>query len=256
MRTNLIKTELTPVEEVVSSDSGLLDMMIAFDTTGSMSSYIAAVRQHVTTLIPDLLKANPDMRIGIVAFGDYCDMVSAKEFGTAYQLLQPTREEKKLIDFVRTAKNTGGGDGDEFYELVLKKLIDETPWRKNAKKSILLIADADPHPLGYSYGTRVRNNQIDWREEAKRAASMGIQVDTLSIHGSAYKWYKELADLTNGVYAPFQKSENTAELVKMSALSRGGERTKDLFMANMSEYASRGNSEMVATSEAYIKNLS
>ena len=46
MRTNLIKKKEAPKVGEKSVD-GMLDMVIAFDTTGSMSSYIEAVRRHV-----------------------------------------------------------------------------------------------------------------------------------------------------------------------------------------------------------------
>lgn len=60
MRTNLVKPKVKPeVKAEVSSDDGMLDMVIAFDTTGSMSSYIGAVKDHVTELVPKLFKANP-----------------------------------------------------------------------------------------------------------------------------------------------------------------------------------------------------
>lgn len=127
------------------------------------------------------------MRIGIVAFGDYCDMESSTKFGRAYQCLPLTNNEKEIINFINGAQNTGGGDGDEFYELVIKKITEETNWREDAVKSVLLIADAEPHRVGYSYGSIVHNAQIDWREEAIKAAGLGISFDTLSIHG--YKWY-------------------------------------------------------------------
>ena len=39
----------------------MLDMVIAFDTTGSMASYIKAVRDHVIDLIPKLFVANPKL---------------------------------------------------------------------------------------------------------------------------------------------------------------------------------------------------
>lgn len=65
MRTNLIKKkEKTEKKELPSSD-GKLDMVIAFDTTGSMSSYISAVKEHVKELVPKLFKQNPDLRRGI-----------------------------------------------------------------------------------------------------------------------------------------------------------------------------------------------
>lgn len=60
MRTNLIKKKETPKVEKEKVD-GMLDMVIAFDTTGSMLSYIKAVRKHVIELIPKLFAANPKL---------------------------------------------------------------------------------------------------------------------------------------------------------------------------------------------------
>ncbi len=53
-----------------SKTIGKLDMVIAFDTTGSMALYIGAVRDEVSQLVPRLFEDNGDMRLGIVAFGD------------------------------------------------------------------------------------------------------------------------------------------------------------------------------------------
>ena len=63
MRTGLIKPKVK--EGTITSD-GRLDMVIAFDTTGSMLRYIGTVKEHVKELIPKLFKQNPDLRIGIV----------------------------------------------------------------------------------------------------------------------------------------------------------------------------------------------
>ena len=49
-----------------------------------MAAYIEAVRKEVAELGPRLFKDNENLRLGIVAFGDYCDMISATEFGKAY----------------------------------------------------------------------------------------------------------------------------------------------------------------------------
>ena len=166
-----------PFEKVAPKQIGVLDMVIAFDTTGSMAAYIDAVRQEVSDLIPRLFKDNENLRLGVVAFGDYCDMLNAQEFGDAYQCLMPTNSENEIIKFVRESKDTHGGDGDEFYELVIKKIVEETPWREGSTRAILLISDADPHPVGYTYENYVVNNQIDWRKEAQRAAEMKIKID-------------------------------------------------------------------------------
>lgn len=54
-------------------------MVIAFDTTGSMAAYIE------------------DLRLGIVAFGDYCDMANRETFGDAYQCIPLTGNETAIL---------------------------------------------------------------------------------------------------------------------------------------------------------------
>ena len=250
MRTGLIKPK---VKESTTTSDGMLDMVIAFDTTGSMSKYIGAVKEHVKELIPKLFKQNPNLRIGIVAFGDYCDMPSKYEFGRAYQVCELTDDENKLMKFIINAKNTSGGDGDEFYELVIKKIVEETNWREGSTKAVLLIADAEPHKVGYSYGDRVVNNQIDWREEAKKAAEKGIKFDTLTI--DKIEWYKELSNITNGVSAPFSTSSKTSQLVEAAALARGGEKTRGIYTATMDSFKASGDAEMTAVYAAYSKEV-
>jgi len=184
-----------------------------------MAAYIDAVRREVSELIPRLFKDNDNLRLGIVAFGDYCDMNSATDFGDAYQCLMPTDNENDIIKFIRESRDTSGGDGDEFYELVIKKIVEETPWRKDATKAILLISDANPHPLGYTYKDHVVGNQIDWRKEAEKAAFMKIKIDTVTITDEP--WYKELSKMTNGISVPFESGYKTARLVEAATMSRG-----------------------------------
>ena len=64
--------EARNMEQVSPKGKGKLDMVIAFDTTGSMSAYIDDVRRQVAEMIPRIFKDNEDLRLGIVAFGDYC----------------------------------------------------------------------------------------------------------------------------------------------------------------------------------------
>ena len=251
MRTNLIKTnkKKEPQESAISDSN--LDMVIAFDTTGSMSAYIDDVKKHITELVPKLLGANPDMRLGIVAFGDYCDMPEAGVFGNAYQVLPLTNNKDEIINFVKKAKNTGGGDWDEFYELVIHKITNETNWREGVTKAVLLIADADPHPVGYSYLDKVVNSNIDWREEAKKSAALGIKWDTMKIRQG--KWMEDLSSLTNGISVPFSKSENTSHLVEAASYARGGERTKGIFEATADYF--KDDLEMSAVYASYAKSI-
>lgn len=255
MRTNLIKTKELPKVVEPSTTDGMLDMVIAFDTTGSMSAYINAVKTHVKELVPKLFSSNPDLRIGIVAFGDYCDMKSKDNFGKAYQVLDLTNDENKIIQFINEAQDTYGGDGDEFYELVIKKITEETEWREGSTKAVLLIADAAPHGVGYSYKGIVSNAQIDWREEAKKASELGIKFDTMTINPMYIEWYKELSAMTNGVSVPFKNSDKTSQVIEVAVLSRGGERTKALYEATMDSFAAMGDMEMTAVYNAYSKEV-
>lgn len=246
--------DVIPAKDVKTPkvEENLTDMVIAFDTTGSMSSYIGAVKNHVTQLIPELFKQNPGLNISVVAFGDYCDMESSSKFGKAYQVISLTNNENDLITFVQNAKGTAGGDGDEFYELVIQKITKETNWREGSNKSVLFIGDADPHKKGHEY-RRGYPKSPDWREEAQKAASQGIIFDTLRIHGNA--WYQELADITGGVCLPFSSSSKTAKLVEATALARGGESTKMAFMEKSTSSEVTSDAAMNSVYSMYSKEV-
>lgn len=235
-----VKTEVQELQ--------VADMIFAFDTTGSMGRWISAVKSYVSETIPNLLSKNPNLKIGIVAFGDYCDMENVVNniYGKAYQVLNPTSNVKKLTDFVRNAQNTHGGDGDEFYELVIRKITEETPWRDNSSKSVLLISDANPHEVGYHYGG-VRHN-IDWREEAKKAASKGVIFDTLYISSG---WVKQLSEITGGVSIPFKDASRTNDIMEATVLARGGETTRAAFYAKADEVEKSGDTQMSGVYSMY-----
>ena len=217
--------------QVAPKNIGKLDMVIAFDTTGSMAQYIGAVRKEVSELIPQLFKDNEDLRLGIVAFGDYCDMNNAQDFGDAFLCIAPTANENALIKFVLNSKDTSGGDGPEFYELVIKKIVEETQWRDGSTRTILLIADAVPHEVGYSYGNIINGSQIDWRIEAKKAADNKIKIDTVTITDAP--WFRELSAMTNGISVPFHTDYTTTELLRASVNSRGSMKARAHFDALM-----------------------
>lgn len=255
MRTNLIKVKKEDLKESLKEDvtrNNKLDMVIAFDTTGSMNSYISNVKKHCVKLVPELLGANPDMRIGIVAFGDYCDMLSKKEFGRAYQVLPLSNNKDAIIGFIHNAEDTSGGDTDEFYELVIKKINEETNWRKDANKAVLLIADSKPHPVGYSCGRIVTNSTIDWRKEAKKAKELGITYDTLSIYNEP--WYKELSKITGGVYAPFSSSSKTQHAVRAAVYSKAAV-TRGIFDKEAEAAINSADVELANLYTTYSKSL-
>ena len=153
------------------------------------------------------------------------------------------------------SQKTGGGDSDEFYELVIKKITEETPWREGSKKALLFIGDCNPHPLGYKYGLVCPNNQIDWREEANKATKIGLEIDTLSCGGSGIEFYKSLSFITNGIHIPFTTQSKTSEAIYATTSVRGSTESKAMFMSMTAEATERGDTEMIGTYKALNKKL-
>ena len=237
-----ITSKISSKKSKKSDSTPTLDMVIAFDTTGSMSSYIQSVKKHVEVLVNEMFSKTPGLKIKIVAFGDYCDMQAYDVFGAAYQESALTNNVNDLIKFIKHAKNTSGGDGDEFYELVIQKITNETPWRKGAKKSILLIGDANAHKVGYNYPRIVTNAQIDWKKECKNAAKLGIQIDTLSIDHYTAKFYKEISSITNGVSLPFKSASKISNVIEGLAYART---SKKHFKMSFAAATASGDEELI-----------
>lgn len=147
-------------------------------------------------------------------------------------------------------------------EMSFMSLLEETSWREGSTKSILLIADSNPHEIGYSYRDSVlssyiiENNQINWRGEAKKAAAKGIKIDTMqcsNTHNSI--WYKELSNITNGINLPFKTDSKTSQVIEAASYARGGESTKELFKTTMDNALASGDTEISAVYTAYSKEL-
>lgn len=60
---NIESEEKQNMDKFAPKGLGKLDMVIAFDTTGSMAAYIDDVRHQVADMIPRLFKDNEDLRL-------------------------------------------------------------------------------------------------------------------------------------------------------------------------------------------------
>jgi len=75
---------------------------------------LTQVRRKVQDLTKTLFREVPDLRMAVVAHGDYCDgknAITTLDFST-----KPT----DVCKFVQTVKSTSGGDAPECYEAVLR----------------------------------------------------------------------------------------------------------------------------------------
>jgi len=166
------------------------DILISFDTTGSMSPCIREVRLRVTESLDKLFSTIPDLRVGIIAHGDYYDGIKA-----LYKI-NFTSDKQALKLFVETAPNTNGGDGEEFYEYVFN-VAQNFDWQAE-NRAFMFIADATPHNVGYKWGGNVFH--YDWREEARNLANIGVNIYAIQALGNSRStsFYNEVAHISNG----------------------------------------------------------
>lgn len=169
------------------------DIVFSFDTTGSMSSCINSVRKNISDIVTKLFNEIPEIRIGIIAHGDYCDE------GTSYLMKQVdlTTDKEKIVNFVNTVENTGGGDYPEAYEYVLNK-AQTLSWDSNSLRVLVMIGDAVPH------NKNDNPHKLDWRNEVDELAKMGINIYSVqalySGKGDSYTFYRQMATKTNGYH--------------------------------------------------------
>jgi hypothetical protein len=115
----------------------------------------------------------PNLRIGIMAHGDYCDKTGTGGY-TLRRMYKLSNDPEEIHEFMSTCAATGGGDADECYELVLQK-AREMKWSKRAScKTLVLIGDANPHPPSYVWNGAAIG--IDWRAECAGLKQQGIKV--------------------------------------------------------------------------------
>jgi hypothetical protein len=174
-----------------TTTSNLIDVVISFDTTGSMYPVLTQVRRKVKTAVERLMEELPGIHIGIIAHGDYCDE------GSTYvtQHLDLTHETATITDFVEHTQATGGGDAPECYELVLHQ-VQDLAWRTDATRVFVLIGDDVPH-------APANNPQhLNWRTEVQALTASGVRVYGVQAlnRRHATPFYKELANVSGGFH--------------------------------------------------------
>lgn len=184
-----------------------VDVYLGFDTTGSMFPALAEVRRKAVEFVKTLFTSVDNLRIGIVANGDYCD--AGETYVTKHHTL--TNDKESLISFIETVSRTGGGDSDECYEKVLEQ-VASVNWRPEATKAFVLIADADPHEVGYRYGSfYVTQN---WRDLAKQLVLQGIKIYPVqALRNNRTSFYNDLARISGTPKLTLDQFSNVTQLL-------------------------------------------
>jgi hypothetical protein len=195
-----------------------VDVVISFDTTGSMYPCLTEVRRNVKDMVERLFRDVPNIRIGIVAHGDYCDI------GDTYLLKMQdlTGDKEAIIRFINETGNTGGGDTDEAYEYVLNK-VQKMTWESDGVRALVVIADAYPHPLNYRFPADI--GVLDWRKEADELGKMGVAIYSVQClnhgNGQSYTFFKTMAEKTKGFHLQLAQFSTIAAVLTAICLKQG-----------------------------------
>ncbi|MBD2313155.1 VWA domain-containing protein [Desertifilum sp. FACHB-1129] len=168
-----------------------IEVVFSFDTTGSMYPCLTQVRRKVKSTVTRLIEEIPEIRIGIIAHGDYCDRNSTYVTKT----LDLSRDIDKICQFIETVEPTGGGDAPECYELVLHE-AQSLNWTSSATKSFVLIGDDLPH------APKQNPQHLNWREELEKLSNQDITVYGVQAlnRPHATPFYQELANQSGGFH--------------------------------------------------------
>lgn len=182
-----------------------IDIVFSFDTTGSMYPCLSEVRRKVEQTVQRLFKEVPNLRIGIIAHGDYCDERST--YVTKH--CQLTTDVSKVSNFIKTVSSTGGGDYPECYELVLHEAHTMMDWTLGSKRVLGVIGDAIPHPPAHN------PKKLDWRKELDTLTSKGILVHGIQAMNNrdATEFYAEIARRTGGFHLRLTQFNEATEML-------------------------------------------
>ena len=136
---NGIEHQVISVDKLSINERVPVDFVFVIDQTGSMQSYINAVRQKVRDLTSFLKTRGIDYTLGLILFSDEVDKV-----------YQPTPDVNDFLGWIGKVRAAGGGDVKENALEALKAASKQIEYRPSANKVAVLVTDAPYHQLGES----------------------------------------------------------------------------------------------------------
>lgn len=202
------RSVMKPVLDKVRKASSL-DVVMAFDTTGSMDVYLNEVQMHIQLIVREIRKRVPDARIAVIAYKDH------EQGPYVTRTLPFSDKEDDIITFLRSheiAPGAGGG-GPEAVECALYEAnqLDWSPGNKG--KALILIGDKPPHGVMDAFEECTRGR--DYREETNRLIQKHVKMYTVLCNNvsetrTTFQWF---ADRTGGKFVTLEAIHDLVELL-------------------------------------------
>ena len=146
-----------------------IDVVILFDTTGSMTPYIQAMIRNLQQLITNLNGLTPSLRLGLATFQDFADRGGSPGDLPFNPLVSLTSDVKSVQDKLGTLRAWGGGDTPESLATALRATVDGQPFGKYFGASDMGFTD-DPSRVKIVLGITDAPNKRDSTLPAGAAA--------------------------------------------------------------------------------------
>jgi hypothetical protein len=140
------------------------DILLAFDTTGSMAPSIATAKRDANAIVASVSAFSPDARFAVASFRDRFYP------GGSYSLLTPmTGSSSALVNAVGRLQAVGTQNASkdtpaEAYNLLFHETYSDARigWRPGARKIVVVIGDAEPHSAGADGIAGCSDRTPDW----------------------------------------------------------------------------------------------
>jgi len=156
-----------PIDNHITSQRPVVDVVFVLDTTGSMSGLIETAKEKIWSIASTMASAQPtpDIRIGLVGYRDIGDQYVTRIVDLSDDL---DSVYASLMDF----QAGGGGDTPESVNKALYDAVHHMSWSKadQAYQTIFLIGDAPPH-MDY--------NEVQYPVTIAAASERGIVINTI-----------------------------------------------------------------------------
>jgi|GEM_PF-1209258 len=182
-----------------SATNAKVDVVFVVDSTGSMASYIANVKDNIATFAQYLNSKGITLRIGVIEYRDITvDGMSSTIVHTANY--SPWMNVTQFISTLTKISATGGGDTPETPIDALGYLTDESAmlWSSDAHKFAILLTDA-------SHKVDNRHGYTSLSDVADDLANKNIYTSVIT-SPSLYSTYSSLTTKTDGINANINSS--------------------------------------------------
>lgn len=158
-----------------------IDVVILFDTTGSMTPYIRAMIGNLQQLVTNLNGLTPSLRLGLATFQDFADRGGSAGDLPFNPLVSLTTDINSVKDKLGTLRAWGGGDTPESLATALRATVDGKPMGKYFGASDMGFTD-DPSRVKIVLGITDAPNKRD-STLPEGAATLGEVAQLLKVKG-------------------------------------------------------------------------